>query len=282
MKTSKKVYGAMFCTKFRNALLIAGSFLAISCSEKNDDLEKDIEPQESIVEKEEPSEVKIEGNNRLYGFWCGSKVQFRDLKIETTWLSKKASKTQSFNACGVDNEGFLDKYSSGNVVFRARKGRLQRTELKEAPGKEKGLWFYKQFTFNAYYKNLVPGKGFTIAQVHNRGNGVKRPLLRVYIENNRVKIKVTTNNPKNSTGKYKVYNGPRYIAGTNARVTVTLNKGKATIWVKTTSGSLWKQITPTSSWNSVKNSYYLKAGLYNQDSNAAPYAVYSDFMFHRQ
>lgn len=210
-----------------------------------------------------------------------SKVyEISDFYIETSWESGENSrKTKSYSSTGTDNKSWYDKNSNGYYVMKSLKTDGNRTEWKEK--EESSLYNGKKMTYKARVQS-IPENGVTIAQIHNRGSGVKRPWLRVYIDDDRkIKIKVTKNNPSNSSGTYDTYTGSTYSQGSDFIVKIEYKGNKALVEVKKSNGSviLKKTITPSSSWNSYSSKYYLKAGVYTEGDDKQPKSTFKYFYF---
>ena len=245
--------------------LIVVVVLVVSCSTK-DAIE--LEPVDLIIENETSDASRAS---------CGAAVNFKDLVVETSWISGETGDRDTFDACGVDGKSWMDKYNSGVVMMKCLKGKGHRTELKEEPGSESSLLKRKKLEFTAKYTRIAKN-GVTIAQIHNRGSGVRRPWVRVYIDDDRyVKIKETRTNPTGSSSSYNTFIGPKYTSGDNLTVRVLTSKGKAKFRI-TTAGEIWnKTVQPSSSWSSKSDSYYLKAGVYTEGSDKTPTVKYSAF-----
>ena len=200
-----------------------------------------------------------------------------DFQIETSWLSgENSTSTTSFTATSKDNEDWYDKV--GNTYWlKSLETDGNRTEWKEYPGKEASLSTYKKMEYKAIVED-IPENGVTIAQVHNRG-GVNRPLLRVYIDDDRyIKIKVTSTDPSASSSSYDVYEGPFYREGTDFTVRVLTQSGRVSINVITTNGSMSETITPSGDWDDWDDSYYLKAGVYTEGDDTNPKITFDYFV----
>jgi len=104
---------------------------------------------------------------------CSTTVNFNDLLVETTYISGLTNDKDTYDACGVDNEIWMNKFFDNIVKLECLEGKDHRTELKEATGDEANLTKYKKMKFTAKYTN-IPSNGVTIAQIHNRANGIKR------------------------------------------------------------------------------------------------------------
>lgn len=211
---------------------------------------------------------------------CGSAVDFKDLVVETSWLSNDKGDRDTFGACGVDGESWMDRYNSGTVMMKCLSGDGHRTELKEDTGDEAPLDHYRRMEFTARFTS-IPEHGVTIAQIHNRHSSVKRPWIRVYIDHDRkVKIKETETSPNGSSSNYSTYTGPLYTSGNSMTITVwtgTSGQKKGKVKIETGGNSYQKILWPSSSWNSYKNDYYFKAGVYTEGDNTTPTVKYDAF-----
>ena len=205
-----------------------------------------------------------------------SGVNFNDLIVETSWISGDKSDRDSFLAADVDGQSWMDKYSSGIVMMKCLAADGHRTELKEEEGDEASLYTYKLMDYTAKLTS-IPAHGVTVAQVHNRG-GVNRPLLRVYVDDDRyIKVKETNTNPAGSSSSYSTYTGPKYTSGDEFSVSIRTQNGNAYVTV-TTNGTTWSQtVTPNSAWNNYSDDYYLKAGVYTEGDDKQPQLKISSF-----
>ncbi len=149
-----------------------------SCSSKSEPTEPvNNEPDPDIEIPDEPSNIP------------GENFNLSTLQIETSWNTPDRS-TVSEDATTY---GPTDYYYMDNdlMILVSKEEDGKRTELKEAPGQERALTVPKTLSYTATIHN-IPENGVTIAQVHNRGNGVLRPLVRVYIDDDlKVKYKLT-------------------------------------------------------------------------------------------
>ena len=231
-------------------------------------------------EIEDITYTSSESFERTSGGTCGSSVNFQDLLIETSWISEDKNDKDTFDACGVDNESWMDKYSDGRVMIKCLAEDGQRTELKEDFGDEAALYQYKKMKFTGKLTN-IPSHGVTIAQIHNRGDNVKRPWIRVYVDSDRsIKIKETETNPTGSSSEYSTFTGPDYNQGSDLTVTIWTGpsgKEKAKIKIQTGGDSWTKNLTASSDWDSNSDTFYLKAGVYTEGSDKEPVMKYSSF-----
>ena len=204
----------------------------------------------------------------------GENFNLETLQIETSWNTPDRS-TVSETASTFNPTAFF-YMENNNMVFESKESDGKRTELKEAPGQEKALSIYKKLEYTAMV-DLIPENGVTIAQVHNRGNGVQRPLVRVYIDND-LKIKFKLSNNPVGTSTYTTIIGPDYIEGSIFDVAVLIQNGVAEFSVVTTNGTQSHTFTPSSNWYSYSSSYYLKAGVYTEGNDTRPKISFSDFV----
>jgi hypothetical protein len=206
--------------------------------------------------------------------------QISDFYIETSWLSGENSRsTESFDSSSIDNESWYDKNSSGYYTMKSLATDGNRTEWKEK--EESSMVNNKSITYQAKVES-IPENGVTIAQIHNRGNGVNRPFLRVFIDDDRkIKIKVTTNNPSNDDGTYTEYTGSTYSQGSTFNLSITYNGSSATVDVTDSSGStiINETVTPSNSWNNYSSTYYFKAGVYTEGDDKQPKITFNYFYF---
>lgn len=221
-------------------------------------------------------QIEVDFDESLKGVF-----NLEDFQIETSWLSgEKSRKTDSFPATKIDDKPWYNK-EGGSYILKSLRTDGNRTEWKEIPGKQASLKTYKNLQYVAQVEN-IPENGLTVAQVHNRG-GVKRPLLRVYIDKDRyIKIKVTVTNPTQASSSYDKIKGPYYKEGSKFKVDVVTIKGKISVKVKTTSGVMDEIITPSRDWKPFSDSYYLKAGVYTEGDDIGPQSTFDYFLFKRQ
>lgn len=246
-------------TKLIYVLLVFCIILG-SCSSKS-------EPTEPII-NEPDNEIPDETLNIP-----GENFSLSTLQIETSWNTPDRS-TVSEDATTF---GPTDYYYMDNdlMVLVSKEADGKRTELKEAPGQERGLTVPKTLSYTAAIHN-IPENGVTIAQVHNRGDGVMRPLVRVYIDND-LKVKYKLADDPDSASVYTTITGPLYIEGDIINVTVTLENGTASFLTTTTSGSVEETFIPSGNWLPYANSFYLKAGVYTEGNDTRPEIHFSEF-----
>ncbi len=265
MKTKKPKIMKNITTLLRLLFFIYATVILIGCSK---DEISDMEYIEEITSK------------TTSGGSCSSVVNFGNLVVETSWDSGDKDDRDTYGACGVDGEPWMDRYSDNRVMMKCLKGDGHRTELKEDSGDEANLKKYKRMVFTAKYTNL-PSHGVTIAQIHNRANNIKRPWLRLYIDSDRkFKIKETETNPTGSSSSYETYTGMKYAS--NGEVTITIWTGlsgqeKAKIRVDYNGGRFEETIYPTSAWNNYDDDFYLKAGVYTEGNDKTATVKYSAF-----
>ncbi len=211
---------------------------------------------------------------------CTSTCDFDDLLVETSWISGDKYDRDSFEACGVDGEEWMDKYNNGNVKLKCLATDGHRTELKENTGYETSLDNYKEMYFSANYTN-IPENGVTIAQIHNRNSNVVRPWIRVYIDDDRyIKIKETETTPNETSSTYSTYTGPKYTSGDAIKITVWTginNKKEGEFKIITNGITFTKTVSPSSDWSSYSNDYYLKAGVYTEGNDLQATVEYDYF-----
>lgn len=211
---------------------------------------------------------------------CSSEVNFGDLVVETSWDTENISKKDTYNACSIDDESWMDKYNNGVVMMKCLKEDGHRTELKENVGNESALSTYRQMMFTAKYTSIAEN-GLTIAQIHNRGADVKRPWFRVYIDDDLyIKVKETETTPTESSSEYTTYTGPKYTSGQDISITITTGvdgKEEAIVGIETVEENWSQLLSPNSSWSTKSTSYYLKAGVYTEGNDTTPIVEYSSF-----
>jgi len=185
----------------------------------------------------------------------------------TTATNSDATNTSLFGTY------FTKTYSDYFLKSSALKGK--RTEWKEK--NQSSLNNYKTMTYEAKVTN-IPTDGVTIAQLHNRGLDVKRPFIRVYIENDRIHVKETINDLTSASGQWdNAFKGPSYVAGTKFKVKLTVADGKLNVKVVTTTGAMDENFIPNVTSNVYDNSYYFKAGVYTEGDNTEPVIRFYSF-----
>lgn len=211
---------------------------------------------------------------------CSTILDFSDLDVETSWVSGNKYDREQYAACGLDNEEWMDKYTDGRFMLKCLKEDGQRTELKEATGDEANLSDYKRMRFTAKFSN-IPSHGVTIAQIHNRADGVKRPWLRLYLDGDKTfKIKETETNPTGSSSTYTTYAGMEYSVNEEVEITIWTGlsgQEKAKIRVDYNGTRFQETLYPSSAWSNFENDYYLKAGVYTEGADIEAKVIYSAF-----
>jgi hypothetical protein len=243
-----------------------------SCSTDEQDAGSNLAAKEAdsnLVVEETGSKLLAKGPKTTARATLGS-FNFADFDGETSSGSGGTISNRAyFNPTTTDDMFYFDVDASGYRVFKCFAPKSNRTEIKEKQGLESSLSTAKDMEYIAKLES-IPSLGVTVGQVHNRGSGVNRPLLRVYVYNGKFYIKTTTNNPSQSTGTYSTITGPSYTAGTDYTLRIRFSNGDVLITITTTSATLDSTITPTSSWNSYSTKYYLKAGVYTEGNDLEP------------
>lgn len=217
------------------------------------------------------------------GGTCSSTVDFDNLVVETSWISEDKGDRDTFGACGVDGEAWMDHYSDGRFMLTCLAPDGHRTELKENTGQEANLTAYKKMVFTAQYSS-IPSHGVTIAQIHNRNTNIKRPWLRLYLDADRTfKIKETETCmtcEDSADATYTTFDGMAYTQNTDVTITVWtgINGAEsAKIRVDYNGQRFQQTLYPSSNWSSHSNHYYLKAGVYTEGEDKQPKVIYSAF-----
>lgn len=231
-----------------------------SCSSESEETEPiNNEPDNEIPD--EPSNIP------------GENFNLSTLQIETSWNTPdRSTVSEDATTYGPTDYYYMD---TDLMVLVSKEEDGKRTELKEEPGQERALTVPKTLSYTATIHN-IPENGVTIAQVHNRGNGVLRPLVRVYIDDD-LKVKYKLTDDPDSPSEYTTIIGSLYQEGDNINVTVTLENGTASFLTTTTSGSVEKTFTPSANWSPYSNSFYLKAGVYTEGNDTRPEIHFSEF-----
>lgn len=208
-------------------------------------------------------------------------VDFGDLEVETSWISEDTGDRDSFDAVDVDGEDWMDVYNSGVVMMKCLAADSHRTELKEKSGDEAVLTKYKKMYYEATLTS-IPSHGVTIAQVHNRTSGIKRPWIRVYVDADRyIKIKETLTTPWQTSEEggstYSTWVGPKYTSGNQFSVEVLVDNGSASFEIITDGETEGTTLTPYSDWDDYSAGYYLKAGVYTEGDDLQPQIKFNSF-----
>ena len=205
-------------------------------------------------------------------------VDFGNLLVETSWISKDKSNRDTFTASEIDGQEWMDVYNSGEVMLKCLAADSHRTELKEKTGVEASLETYKKMSYTARLTS-IPSHGVTIAQIHNRADGIVRPWIRIYVDADRyIKIKATKTTPWDPNGStYTTYTGPKYTSGNTFSIAITTENGNATFAIETDGNNLNETISPETDWDNYNNSYYLKAGVYTEGEDTQPQMKFSAF-----
>ena len=232
----------------------------------------------------EPTDVEtLETSNEMLltsGGNCSPTVKFGNLLVETSWITGIKGDRIEFGACGVDNEAWMDKYVDGRFMLKSLAAHGQRTELKEKVGDEANLTQYKRMTFKAKFTD-IPNHGVTIAQIHNRAEGIVRPWIRLYIDKDkRFKIKTTETAPTEVLSTYKTYIGMLYHENTEVFITVWTGisgQEKAKIRVDYRGQRFQQNLVPSAAWDNFSDSFYLKAGVYTEGEDKQAKVTYGTF-----
>ena len=210
-----------------------------------------------------------------------------DFQIESSshLSSSTSTTTTSWSFNDQDILGSEWYYLSNNDYYlKSAPYKGKRTELKEYPGIESSLNTDKVLTYEASVEDISEN-GITIAQVHNRFKESddyksRRPLLRVYIEDGKIRIKKTSNDLTNSSGSYDpVTIGPSISEGSKFKVQLTTGNEKVNVKVETNNDTLDEDFTPYTggNYNDYKNYFYFKAGVYTEGYDSEPKITFYSF-----
>lgn len=168
------------------------------------------------------------------------------------------------------------RLSGGDYYLTCDKYEGKRTEWKEDSGYERSLSTSKVMKYEASLTN-IPGDGVTVAQMHNRYSSgsekSRRPLLRVYIEDGKIRVKKTNNDLTNTSGSYdSEVVGPSYSEGSKFKVQLTTGSGKVNVKIETSSGTLDQDFSPYTGGNysDYDDKFYFKAGVYTEGHDVSP------------
>ena len=278
IRSSVKINNQKFETMkmlLKPTALIVVTLLIAACTkvEVMDEIQSQDLGAQKFSDTEAEAQLSDDAMLRTTGSTCSPYVNFGDLQVETSWVHNDPGNLfVAPLACGVDNEGWLDKRLDSIMVLKTLPSPGHRTELKEAPGLEAALDVYKRMVFRVEYYNIPQDGEITVAQIHNRG-GVSRPWIRLYLETDGYfKIKETETCPTCPASTYTTYVGPQYSKGELAKISLRTRVDgvkKAYIAIKTPSHpTAWiKKLTPSCDWQPFEDDYYFKAGIYTQGSH---------------
>ncbi len=127
-------------------------------------------------------------------------------------------------------------------------------------------------------------RGLTIAQLHNRASGTRRPPVRIAIENGKVVV-VVAHSRTGSSSSYTRYQTVNFSDGDAIyiKLETTGSGDKVNYYIqnKRTGASKSKTFTLPSTWrnNTARSKMYFKAGAYQQQSSSgdAPRASFSRY-----
>ena len=203
----------------------------------------------------------------------GDSFSLATLQIETSWnTADRATVSEDATTHGPTAYYFMENQE---MVLISKEPDGKRTELKETPGQERSLDVVKSLSYTATIFN-IPENGVTIAQVHNRSNGVLRPLVRVYIDDDR-KVKFKLTDDPDSASQYTTVNGPLYQAGEVIEVSISTSNGTASFTATTPAGTFSETFTPSNNWAPYSEGYYFKAGVYTEGNDTRAEIRFSEF-----
>lgn len=195
-------------------------------------------------------------------------------------LSSSTSTSTTTESDATDTSVFDEWFTSsnGDYYLKSASHDGKRTEWKE--NGQSSLYDDKTLKYEASVTD-IPENGVTIAQLHNRGSGVKRPYIRVFIDNDRkIKIKETTNDLTNSSGQWDETPDEDtlpYTAGDKFKVQLTVDNGTLNVKVETNDGTLEQDFTPNVTNNDYDDTYYFKAGVYTEGDDTEPVIRFYSF-----
>jgi len=255
----------------KTCVFIMSLFLFVGCEPSEIDVE-DEDKSENLTSSSELFQESIKS--------CSPTVNFSNLLVETSWISMDKGDREEFGACGVDDEIWMDKYNDGRFMLKCLAADGHRTELKEGVGYESNLKQYRKMVFTGKFSNL-PNHGVTIAQIHNRAQGIKRPWLRLYIDSDRkFKIKSTETTPNEAKSTYTTYEGMLYTQNTDVTITIwtgIAGQEKAKIRIDYNGMRFQQNLVPSVAWENFSEYFYLKAGVYTEGEDKEAKVTYSKF-----
>lgn len=235
----------------------------------------------NVTDTNNVSEIEIYGTELPNEDFNPIQVNFQDLKVETSYISKVKSEREEFLAREVDDTEWMDISEEGIVSMKCLAEHGQRTELKETQGVESSLHTYKRMQYKGVLNN-IPSHGVTIAQIHTRGEGTVRPWIRVYVDyDHYIKVKETDTTPNQETSTYTTYPieqlPVKYVEGDTMNITIETFGGVAYFIIESNGAWYRLALTPNEDWNPYANFYYLKAGVYTEGEDVEPQMNFSYF-----
>jgi len=166
---------------------------------------------------------------------------------------------------------------NGYMVISGPDGDSERVELKQYPGTE-SLSDAAYLKFRTIVEN-IPGSGkeVTIAQIHNRGSGVQRPLLRLSIRNGGYLTSTLAHQYSGSSSYtkddwFQINHGDRIVV----ELKILGSGNRVRWWVKNYTTGQEQRVTydlddsAYDDWKDKSGTFYFKTGVYNQDAFSSP------------
>ena len=272
-----------------NTLLISASIITLSTSCTKENINNDI--AETNITFSETSNANATGScNNKPGDYNSFSRALKKMKLSRRINegSDTSEWTDPENRCNTGY--FAIKYRSGKryMMMESNGEKNDRLELKLEEGKEQSLGNYSQMKmkirlYNCPTDSSDDERGYTFAQLHNRGDGVERPFIRFDWTKSLNKIRLTVSHNEKKNEGDSSYDMVDYSQGNELEVTIKM-KSDGKLWVKAKNLSQnkqkSKQITPSNAWkdNDLKNKFYYSTGPYQQaessSSSSRPYILY--------
>jgi len=202
------------------------------------------------------------------------------LVVETSWDTQNTGNRDQYDASTIDDKAWMDVLEDGKVMMKCLAGDSHRTELKEDSGDEQSLTAYRKMEYKGNLYN-IPENGVTIAQIHNRATGVKRPWIRVFVDDdNYIKIRETETTPDETSSTYSTFpssSGVLYTSGDDLHIKIEIENGSAYFYIEADGESYEETLTPNSDWDDYASGYYFKAGVYTEGNDVQPRMEFKEF-----
>lgn len=197
-------------------------------------------------------------------------------KLESTW----GNGTTEIEYWVSQTKGFFYTNQWDRLIMKCQGIEGARTEVKEIGNHS--IWDNHVL----YYKGQISGltstdNELTIGQIHNHDNGsnvnntVQRPLLRVYIVDGRMSAKLARTpygeTSDLTTADYGTQTGPLFANNNSYEIKLKIlgNRQVQAFMKNTTTGaSQTRTFWVPTAWSDHYDSFYFKAGLYNDGGNS--------------
>lgn len=220
------------------------------------------------------------------------KASLKKMDLEHHWNGgadqDNHANPQNSGACDVD---FFTRCGN-QMVLSSTGGVDDRTELKLPSAYNQSLNNYSQMRFTAQIVDIPSSsisskqnKGVTIAQIHNRGTNVERPLARIDIAGYRKKVRATFAHGYKKTDGDTSIDLLDYDEGDSMYVRLRINSdGNAiSLYVRNFTQNIIESgtwvIDDGSNWFNKTSTFYYKTGVYQQLAGEEPSISYNYLYF---